>query len=590
MTNKFKYNLVSICFAFLTISSFVFSSYAQDFNIDDKKPIPIPIPIVKPAEKPTKELIENAFVEGMKYYIIEEYSKALEIFEKSLIIEPNNSGLNFQISATFQKLNNINKAIEFGKKAFDLNPNNMEYGQMAGALYAKNGQFAEAVNIYKKLFDKDPTNSELGLDLAASYYSLSKFDDVLKVYQIIEKNLGTSQELTNQKQRLFLRLNKVKDAIEEGEKLIKSDPNDIENYIDQAELLIRNEKDKEAQEYIEKALKINPESGQVHILLADIARRKKDFTKMFNELNLACGDKNLESAPLTKILFNFLDSIPEGTDNDQKEKLIKKIIEIHPNESRGYLLLADMLFLQGKKKEANENYLKAVRLEKNNNQIWMRILAIDNDISAFKDAILHSEEAIELYPNQAIFWYYNGASNFMQNQFDKATESLEEAARLGADDKDLTLVLNTLLGEAYNRLGKHGKSDEAFEAVLKTDPKNDAVANNYSYFLSLRKEKLQLATEMAAKLVERNPANATFLDTYGWVLFVDKQYTKAKEYLEKAFIINDGKSAVIIEHYADVLFKLGEKVKAIDLWKKAAIKDLKNKDLEKKIAEGKIIE
>lgn len=579
-----KFHFFTICF--LACNVLIVSSFAQDFNIDDKKPIPIPMP----TEKVSDGAKESAFVEGMKYYIIEEYSKALEIFEKSLKAEPNNSGLTFQISATYQKLNNIDKAIEYGKKAYDLNPNNLEYGQMAGALYAKNGQFEQAATIYKKLFEKDPTNSELGLDLAASYYSLGKYDDVLKVYQLIERNLGTSQELSNQKQRLYLKMNKVKDAIEEGDKLIKSDPNDIENYIDQAELLIRNEKEKEAQEYIDKALKINPESGQVHILLADIARRKKDFAKMFTELNLACDDKSLESAPLAKILFSFLDSIPENGDNTEKEKLIKKIIEIHPNESRGYLLMADLLFQSGKKKEANENYIKAVKLEKNNNQIWMRILAIDNDLSAFKDAISHSEEAIELYPNQAIFWYYNGAASFMVNQFEKATESLEEANRLGAEENDLSLVVNTLLGEAYNRLGKHEKSDEAFEAVLKIDPNNDAVANNYSYFLSLRKEKLPFAAEMAEKLVERNPANATFLDTYGWVLFVDKQYPKAKEYLEKAHTINDGKSAVITEHYADVLFKLGEKEKAIDLWKKAALKDTKNKDLEKKIAEGRIIE
>lgn len=564
----------------------IFCADAQNFQIDDKLPVPIPIG----SDKPVKGLSEAAFLDGMKLYMIEEYAKALSIFEKGIRNEEKNSGLAFQISATYQKLNNIDKAIEFSKKAYELDKTNMEYGQMYGGLLAKNGKFDEASQIYKKLFEADPTNSEIGLDLAATYYSQNKFDEVLKIYSTIEKNLGPSQELSNQKQRIYLRLNKVKEAIAEGEKLINSDPNEIENYIDQAELLIRNDKEVEAIKYIDKALQLNPESGQAHILLADIARRKKDINKMFEELNLAFADKNLESNTLTKVLFNFLELLPPDSDATQKEKLVKKIIENYPEEPKGYLLMADLLYQAGKKKEANGAYLKAVKLEKNNNQIWMRILAIDYELADYQLAIKHAEDAIELYPNQALFWYYDGAANFMLNQHEKATEPLEEAKRLAGEEKELNIIINTLLGEAYNRLAKHDKSDEAYETVLKLDPNNYGVANNYSYYLALRKEKVAYAIEIAAKLIARNPTNGTYLDTYGWTLYVAKQYEKAKEYLEKAYQQNEGKSAVITEHFGDALYKLGEKEKALDLWKKAATKDPKNRELEKKITEGKIIE
>lgn len=578
----------SLCIIGLVFFSMLQKALAQDFKIGDKVPIPIAGVTEKP--KPTKEINEANFVEAMKFYMIEEYAKALGLFEKDLKNEPDNSGLNFQISATYQKLNKIEKAIEFAAKAYQLDQNNMEYGQMYAALLAKNEQFPEASKVYKTLFEKDPTNSEIGLDLAATYYSQEKYDEVLKIYNQLERNLGTSQELSNQKQRLFLKLNKVKEALAEGDKLIANDPNEIENYIDQAEMLLRNEKEEEALKYINKALTISPVSGQAHILLADLARRKKDYNKMFAELNIACEDKNLEGEPLAKILYSFLESLPADIDKDQKQNVVKKIIEIHPDEPRGYMLLGDLYFQDGKKKEANEQYIKSVKFEKNNSQIWMRILALDYDLAAYKQAITHSEEAIELYPNQAIFWYYNGAAAFMLDQFDKAAESLEEANRLVGDEKDLKAIANTLLGETYNRQKQHVKSDEAFETVLKIDPKNDGVANNYSYYLSLRKEKLAYAAELASKVVERNPTNATFLDTYGWVLFVDKKYEKAKEILEKAYQINQGSSAVITEHYGDVLYKIGEKESAIEVWKKAALKNANNKELEKKILEGKIVE
>jgi tetratricopeptide (TPR) repeat protein len=73
-------------------------------------------------------------------------------------------------------------------------------------------------------------------------------------------------------------------------------------------------------------------------------------------------------------------------------------------------------------------------------------------------------------------------------------------------------------------------------------------------------------------------------------LFVNKDYEKAKQYLEKAYQINNGKSGVITEHYGDALFKTGEKERALELWKKAALIIINSKELEKKIAEGRIIE
>jgi tetratricopeptide (TPR) repeat protein len=580
---KFRKVLLLTIYVVGCITLPYFTGFSQDFKQKGKGPISTG------EQKPTAAAIENMFVEGMKFYIIEEYAKALDIFQKALENDPNNAGLLFQISATYQKLKNSLKAIELAKKAYQLNKNNTQYGQMAASLLAKNGQFEEANVIFKELFEQDKTNSELGLDLAATYFALEKYDEVLKIYNIIEKNLGKTKELSQQKQSLYLKQGKVNDAIKEGEKLIESDPSEIENYIDLAELLIRNDKIDDAKKQIDIALKISPTHGQAHILMADLYRRKSDFSKMLSELNIAVDDKNMDGNMLAKVLVSFLEILPPEADEQQKEKLVQKIIQNNPAEPRGYLLLGDLQMQSNNKKGARDNYLKAVKLDKTTNQIWMRILAIDNEIQAYNDVIEHSEQAIELYPNQAVFWYYNGSANFMLNQFQKSAESLAEAKRLATDEKELLLVINSLLGEAFYKLGQHERSDEAFEEVLKLDPKNDPVANNYSFYLALRKEKLKYASEIAAKLAERNPTNGTYLDTYGWVLYMNKQYDMAKIYLEKAYISNSGKSNVITEHYGDVLYQLGEKDKAIEMWKLAS-KGSKNINLEKKILEGKIIE
>ena len=204
--------------------------------------------------------------------------------------------------------------------------------------------------------------------------------------------------------------------------------------------------------------------------------------------------------------------------------------------------------------------------------------------------LVHSEKALEVFPTQGMFWYYNGSANLFKRKYQQAVDALEESKKLlvSSSDTELKKGIDAQLGDAYNGLGDHAKSDESYEAVLKVDPLNDHVLNNYSYFLSLRKENLPRALQLGQKLVERNPTNATYLDTYAWVLYVSKDYAKAKQYLEKALADPANLSGTIIEHYGDVLYQLGQPDKAMEQWKQAKTKGGASADLDKKIATGKL--
>ena len=245
---------------------------------------------------------------------------------------------------------------------------------------------------------------------------------------------------------------------------------------------------------------------------------------------------------------------------------------------------------KGDDKGARDEYVKAARLDKSVHGVWGNIINMDLRLKQIDSAIVHSEEAIEVFPNQATFWYYNGSAYYYKRNNSKALESLEEARRLAPEGSELTQHIYALLGDTYNSLSKHDKSDDAYEAALKENPNNDHVLNNYSYFLSLRKEKLDRAAQMAEILVQKYPDDGTYLDTYAWVLYVQKDYKKARVYLERAVEVNKTKSGTIVEHYGDVLYQLGEKDKAVEQWKKAKIVGSTSTLIDKKIAEMKLIE
>ena len=76
--------------------------------------------------------------------------------------------------------------------------------------------------------------------------------------------------------------------------------------------------------------------------------------------------------------------------------------------------------------------------------------------------------------------------------------------------------------------------------------------------------------------------NASFLDTYAWVLYKLKKYQLARDQIVKALELNTN-SGTLYDHYGDILYELGDVTNAIIQWKRALALDINNKDLKNKI-------
>ena len=74
----------------------------------------------------------------------------------------------------------------------------------------------------------------------------------------------------------------------------------------------------------------------------------------------------------------------------------------------------------------------------------------------------------------------------------------------------------------------------AYDSSLVYNPNNIGTLNNYAYYLSVERTNLDKAEEMSYKTVKAEPENATYLDTYAWILFEKKRYTEARIYIEQA--------------------------------------------------------
>lgn len=532
---------------------------------------------------------ETMAAEGMKYMMMDEPVRALPVFEKLVKASPADAAGHFMLASALLKLDRAAEALPHATQAYETDVANPYYAGQLGDIYVRQKNYGEAAKLYEKLVRQFPSNVEYGVQLAAMYVFNDQFDKAIATYDQMEKSMGVTEEITHQKEQLYLRLNKFDKAIEEAQKLIDSEPMELDYRLELAELLIANERIDEAVAPLEEALRLNPDEAQAHVLLADIYRRKGDIQKTNRELQIVFSNPNLDAEPKVRVLSGYLTMLKTDKDREDAANLAKKLVEIHPKEARALVLYADLLVQQGRKAEARDIYVRAARANSSVYEVWGAVLQLDGELNQVDSLLAHSEQALEVFPNQGMIWYSNGSAQLIKRNYKRAVSSLEESRRL-IENAEMKQLINAQLGDAYNGLGDNAKSDASYELVLKDDPANEHVLNNYSYFLSLRKDKLDLALQMSERLVLKHPDNATYLDTHAWVLYIRKDYKKAKQFLEKAVQAKEGVSGTIVEHYGDVLFQLGEREKAVEQWKKAKAMGETSDLLEKKIATGTLHE
>ena len=214
--------------------------------------------------------------------------------------------------------------------------------------------------------------------------------------------------------------------------------------------------------------------------------------------------------------------------------------------------------------------------------IWSQILLIESELNLIKELARDSKRAIEMFPSQPTNYFFNGMANSQLGEHEEAVKSLRIGAQMVIGNNALAAQMLATLGDAYQELGRSTSSDSAYEAALMYDPNNAYVLNNYSYFLSLRGEKLELAKEMSGRSLTLDPNNASYLDTYGWILYMLEDYDGAEEYLRQAIDRGGDRSSEVMEHFGDVLFKKGDE-RAMEFWQRALELDPDNPDLLNKI-------
>ena len=250
-------------------------------------------------------------------------------------------------------------------------------------------------------------------------------------------------------------------------------------------------------------------------------------------------------------------------------------------------LHSDFLKKDQKLSEAKKELEYILSKDQNNYLIWEELLLLCNEMSDTVCMYKKSVEAIKYFPEQPLPYALAGVSLMMQKEFEKALSFFGKGVELTDEKVALKAQFYSYMADCYYSLDSVQLAFEMFDKVLKINPNDILVLNNYAYYLSLRNENLSLAEKMSSKAVAMESDNPTYLDTYAWVLYKRGDYSQAKFYMKLAIEKSKEPSGVLYEHYGDVLYKNGDKSEALKMWKKAVeLGDDVSDDLKRKIETG----
>lgn len=535
-------------------------------------------------------LVKQLFLSGLREKTLENKKAAEELFNKVLQIDPKNDASLYELANIAQAQNNLARARLLLERAVAIDRDNEWYWTVLASLYEKSNDLLKLNAVFDELIRLNPDKPDYYYDKANAFYLQKRYNEALKLYDKAEDIAGPSEDLLLSKQKVYLKQNDVKKAASLLDALIEQNPSQIRYYLAKAEIFSTNKQYDSAIGVLRQAAAIEPANGLLHLALADIFREQNKPAASYDELEAAFADNNLEIDQKLRILLGYLPRLKEPDALASALQLSKVLVQAHPDNSKAYAIYGDLLLQSNQTKEAKEAYKKAISLDKQAYGVQEQLVRVEFSENNMDAVINYGEKALELFPNQAWMNYMVGVAWLEKKNYIKAINCLKNTIMLAADDKSLLTQSYSALGDAYHATGDRKSSDEAYEKAIATDPDNTYALNNYAYYLSLRNEQLEKAAQMSKRSNSLAPENASFEDTYAWILFKQKKYAEAKLWAEKSLQHDKNASATKTEHYGDILYFLGDVAGAVQNWQKAKDFGASSPVLERKINEKKYSE
>ena len=522
-------------------------------------------------------LADRLFLDAVCCQLRGDDSTALQLLDSCRTVNPNAAEAYYRLAQQYFDTGNDSIATKYMERAARLQPANDTYQESVAATYIQQRDYDNAIKACENLYSHYRERTDI-LDILVRLYGAKKdYSRMLSTIDRMEKVDGESDELTLLKMNVYEMRHDTKNAYRMLKALNDAHPNEPNYKVMLGNWLMNHSRRDEAFKYLQGALADDPQNAFALNSMYDYYRSGGDNAAA-DELRekILFSSQTEPKTKVTMLQQAIKESEQNGGDSVTVLNLFDRTMKASPKDADISNMKAMYMKLKGMPDDSvNAAFEHTLSIEPDNNMARVKLIQDKWDKKKWDEVISLSTAGTQYNPDDMVFYYFLGLGYFQKDDDDRALDALKRGVGEINDRTDPDIA-SDFYGSMGDILFKKKRQEEAFEAYdnsLKWKEDNIVVLNNYAYYLSELRRDLKRAEQMSFKTVQAEPTNSTYLDTYAWILFLQKRYDEARAYIDRA-LENDndstnGPSAVVIGHAGDIYCMCGDTDRAVELWQRA---------------------
>ena len=532
------------------------------------------------------------FHEATRLRIQKKYDASHDMLMHCLAIRPHSPSALYELAQYYIVLKQTERGTATMAEAVKYAPDNYWYGQGLANLYIQQNKLDEAATLLENMAIRFPNKIDLTYSLLQVYNRQANFEKSIEILDKLEVRFGKTEQISMQKFAIYDQQGETEKAMAELKSLADEFPTDYRYLVILGDAYLQKEQYQQAYDIYQQVLKTEPDNAMAMYSLAAYYEQTGQTEKYDQQLNSVLLNRKVDADTKSDVMRRLI----IRNENSHKDSTIvinifNRIMEQEPDEAQLPMLYAQYLYSKNMREEAIPVLKQALQIEPTNTAARMTLLGEAVNKRDYEWVIDICQTGTEANPNMLEFYYYLAIGYNQTQRTDSVVSVCQRALLHVTDDSDSNVVSDfyAILGDAYHTKKKMAETYEAYDKALEYNSNNIMALNNYAYYLSLERRDLDKAEEMSYKTVKAEPTNATYLDTYAWILFEKANYEQAKIYIDQALQNDDSLSAEVLEHCGDIYYHTGDTDKAVEFWQKAKDNGSTSSTINQKIRQKKYV-
>ena len=519
---------------------------------------------------------------------------AFEMLQRCLDIRPDASEAYYYLAHYYLRMKDSDKALSAFKKASQLEPDNVNYLETLAQMYLQSQDLKSAIETFEQLSKAEPDREDI-LGMLVELYSNdeSQYPKAIATLGRMEQLDGMSERISYAKAEFYQKIGNGKAAIAEMKKLADQYPNDLNYRSAYADMLLMNNNEKKAIEIYRGILREESANSKVLFSMRTYFKGQGNMVAADSiTVNILTASNANTDEKIYLLRQEVMDNENGGSDSTKIIRLFERTINTKDSDpSIGLLYASYMELKKMPKADINRVLEDVLKKAPDNAAARLQLIADAWEKKDFGRVVTLCSAARQYNPDEMAFYYYQGVALSQQDKTDEALDTFKNGISVINEQSSPDIVSDfySIMGDLLHEKGEKQQAFAAYDSCLQWKPDNLMCLNNYAYYLSESGGNLIKAEEMSYKTIKAEPQNATYLDTYAWILFRQERYAEAKIYINQTLQCDSDSSAVIVEHAGDIYAKCGDIDKAVELWTAALKKSPDNELLARKTRQRKYI-